>query len=123
MSPERIKKKKSSVSISNNTMPDLKGSAPAGSPEVNLDTTCSKRCANPMPVDFDLETPHGHGIFKNKTRGLSKDKKFDVTTKDAAAIRKFLLGKQGALGGVIPKVPIAYKGVGSVKGKQPNVPP
>ena len=73
---------------------------PAPAPQPN-----SKWCANPMAGNFDPGTPHGREIFKNKTRGLPDDQRFALTTKDAPEIRKFLMGRQGALGKIVTKVP------------------
>ena len=74
--------------------------APAGPPEVNPSTTSSKWCSNSMSIDFDPGASHGREIFKNKTRSLPEDKKLEVVPKDVAARRKYLLGKQGLLGGI-----------------------
>ena len=72
-------------------------------------------CANPMTADFDPGTPYGQKIFESKTRGLSEDKKFEVTSKEGAEIRKFLMGKQGSLGGVVTNIPLEYNPNGTVK--------
>ena len=59
-------------------MLDTEDAAPAGPPEVNSSTTSSKWCANPMSVDFDPGTSRGREIFKNKTKGLPENKKFEI---------------------------------------------
>ena len=84
-------------------MPDAEENAPA-TPHKHL----IKMVRQPNVRHFDPVNSHGRQLFKNKTRGLPEDQKFEVVTKDAAAIRKYLLGKQGVLGGVVTKVPIGY---------------
>ena len=69
-------------------------------------------CENPMYGDFNPGTSHGRDIFSKKTKGLADDKKFEVTTRDAGAIRKFLVGKQSSLGKVVTRVPVEYNEAG-----------
>ena len=65
-----------------------------------------------MYGDFNPGTSHGRDIFSKKTKGLADDKKFEVTTKDAGSICKFLVGKQSSLGKVITRVPVEYTEAG-----------
>ena len=58
------------------------------------------------------ETSHGRDIFSKKTKGLADDTKFDVTTKDADVIHKFLIGKQSYLGKVVTCVPVKFDDTG-----------
>ena len=53
-------------------------------------------------------------MFKLKARGLPDDKKCGLTTKDAPALRKYLQGKQGALGSIVTAVPITVSADGTV---------
>ena len=66
----------------------------------------SRWTANPMAANFDLGTPQGQRIFDVKTRGLPEDKKFEITTMEGAELRKYLLWKQAALGGIVTCIPI-----------------
>ena len=45
-----------------------------------------------MYGDFNPRTSQWRDIFSKKTKGLVDNKRFDVTTKDAGAIHKFLIG-------------------------------
>ena len=72
-------------------------------------------CANPMTADFDPGTPQGQKIFESKTRGVPEERKFEVKSNEGAVIRKFLMGKQGSLGGVITNIPLEYHPNGTVK--------
>ena len=69
-------------------------------------------CKNPMYGDFNPGTSHGRDIFSKKTKGLADDKKFNVTTKDAGAICKFLIGKQSSLGKVVTRIPVKFDDAG-----------
>ena len=71
--------------------------------------------ANPMTANFNPGTPQGQKIFDVKTRGLPEDKKFEITTMEGADFRKYLLGKQAALGGVVTCVPIDINADGTVR--------
>ena len=53
----------------------------------------------------------GETFFK-KTKGLAEDKKFDVTTTDAGAICKLLIGKQSSSGKVVTCVPVKFEDTG-----------
>ena len=86
--------------------------APAGN---IINAPSGRWCANPMTADFDPGTPQGQKIFDSKTRGLPEDRKFEVTSKEGAVIRKFLMGKQGSLGGVVTNIPLQYNPNGTVK--------
>ena len=81
------------------------GAAPAKAPE--------QWCENPMYGDFNPGTSHGRDIFSKKTKGLTDDKKFEVSTKDAGAIRKYLIGKQSSLRKVATRIPVAFDNAGS----------
>ena len=59
-----------------------------------------------MTSNFDPGTPQGQKIFNVKTQGLPKDKKFEITTTEGAGLRKYLLGRQAALGGVVTNIHI-----------------
>lgn len=52
------------------------------------------------------------GILFKKTRGLLDDKKFEVSTKDAVAIFKYLVGKEPSLGEVVTCIPVAHDDTG-----------
>ena len=71
--------------------------------------------ANPMTANFNPGTPQGQKIFDVKTRGLPEDKKFEITTMEGAGFRKYLLGKQAALGGVVTCLPIEINADGTVR--------
>ena len=83
----------------------LGGAGPAKAPE--------QWCENPMYGDFNPGNSHGRDIFSKKTKGLADDKKFEVSTKDAGAIRKYLIGKQSSLGKVVTRIPVAFDHAGS----------
>ena len=68
-----------------------------------------------MPANFDLGTRQGQKIFDAKTRGLPEDKKFEITTTEGAKLRKYLLGRQAALGGAVTTIPIKVNADGFVK--------
>ena len=68
-----------------------------------------------MTANFNPSTPQGQKIFNVKTPGLPEDKKFEITTMEGAAFRKYSLGKQAALGGVVTCVPSDYNADGTVK--------
>ena len=68
-----------------------------------------------MTANFDPGTPQGQKIFDAKTRGLPEDKKFEVTTTEGAELRKYLLGRQAALEGVVTSIPIEVNADGSVR--------
>ena len=46
---------------------------------------------------------------------VPEDKKFEITTMEGAEFRKYLLGKQAALGGVVTCVPIENNADGTMK--------
>ena len=75
----------------------------------------SRWAANPMTANFNPSTPQGQKIFDVKTRGLPEDKKFEITTMEGAEFRKYLLGRQAALGGVVTCSPIENNAHGTVK--------
>ena len=75
----------------------------------------SKWCANPMVADFNPGTTQGQRIFESKTRGLPEDKKFEAISKEGNEIRKYLLGKQGILGGIVTSIPTSFNADGSIK--------
>ena len=75
----------------------------------------SRWTTNPMVANFNPGTPQGQKIFDVKTQGLPEDKKFEITTMEGADFRKYLLGKQAALGGVATCVPIENNADGTVK--------
>ena len=68
-----------------------------------------------MTSNFDPGTPQGQKIFNVKTQGLPKDKKFEITTTEGAGLRKYLLGRQAALGGVVTNIPIQVNADGTVR--------
>ena len=59
-----------------------------------------------MAANLDPGTPQGQKIFDAKTRGLPEDKKFEITTAEGAALRRYFLGKQAALGGAVTNISI-----------------
>ena len=61
----------------------------------------SRCCANPMTANFDPGTLQGQKIFDAKTQGLLENKTFEITTREGAALRKYLLGRQVALGDIV----------------------
>ena len=68
-----------------------------------------------MAANFDPGTPQGQKIFDVKTRGLPEDKQFEITTMEGAELRKYLLGKQAALGGVVTCISIENNANGAMK--------
>ena len=68
-----------------------------------------------MAANLDPGTPQGQKIFDAKTRGLPEDKKFEITTAEGAALRRYFLGKQATLGGIVTNIPIEYNADGTVK--------
>ena len=68
-----------------------------------------------MTANFDPGTPQGQKIFDAKTRGLTEDKKLEITTAEGAAPRRYFLEKQAALGGVVTNTPIEYNANATVK--------
>ena len=73
------------------------------------------RTANPMTANFNLGTPQGQKIFDTKTRGLPEDKKNEITTTEGAELRKYLFGRQAALGDVVTRIPIAINADGTAR--------
>ena len=68
----------------------------------------SRWTVNPIAAMFDSGPPQGQKIFDAKTWGLPEDKKIETTTMEGAELRKYLLGRQAALGGVVTSIPIEH---------------
>ena len=75
----------------------------------------SRWAANPMAANFDPSTSQGQKIFDAKTQGLPDDKKFEIATMEEAELRKYLLGRQAARGGVVTCFPIERNADGNMK--------
>ena len=75
----------------------------------------SQWTANPVSANFDTGTPQGQKISDAKTRGLPEDKKFEITTMEGRELRKYLLGRQAALGGVVTCIPTERNADGTMK--------
>ena len=54
---------------------------------------CVEWKTNPSHGNFNPGTPMDHKIFLEKTKGLSVDKRFDLTKANAMEIRKYLLSR------------------------------
>ena len=94
---------RNSNSVPENNMADNNNNNAAAVP--NQDSL-SRWTANPMAANFDPGTLQGQKIFDAKARGLPEDKKFEITTMEGAELRKYLLWKQAALGGIVTCIPI-----------------
>ena len=46
---------------------------------------------------------------------MPEDKKFEITTADGAALRRYFFGKQAALGGVVTNITVEYNVDATVK--------
>ena len=67
-----------------------------------------------MYCNFNPGTSHERDIFFRKVKDLADDKKFGVTTKDAGASRKFLIGEQSSLGKVVMRVQAKFYNNGTI---------
>jgi hypothetical protein len=58
--------------------------------------------------NYNPGSKHGQSIFKSKTQGSSNGIKYDLTSKDASDLRRFLELKQHALGGVVTRAEVTF---------------
>ena len=82
---------------------------PAGN---NVNTVWS---SNPNVGNYNPGTRNGQEIFKNKTKGMPEEKKFQVLSTDAEPLKQFFVGKSTSLGGIVTRSPIEYNDDGTVK--------
>ena len=57
----------------------------------------------------------GRRSLTQRTEGYQKTKKNEITTMEGFELRKYLLGRQAALGGVVTNIPIEHNTDGTVK--------
>ena len=92
---------------------DDAGAAPVNVPAVNNSVTVWS--SNPNVGNYNPGTRNGQEIFRNKTKGLPEEKKFQVISTDAGAMKQFFIGKSTSLGGIVTRVAIEKNADGSVK--------
>ena len=92
---------------------DDAAAAAANVPAVNNNMTVWS--SNPNVGNYTPGTRNGQEIFRNKTKGLPEEKKFQVISTDAGAMKQFFIGKSTSLGGIVTRVAIEKNADGSVK--------
>ena len=65
---------------------------------------------NPLRSDFNPGTAAGQKIFLEKTRGLSEDKRLDLTALNAVKILEALQLKEANMGKIVTAIPTSWTG-------------
>jgi len=69
---------------------------------------------DPFQGKFNPGTKSGQAIFLEKTKGLAEKDRLELSKSNSAEIHKFFRSKEGQMGEIITKVPIAYANDGTV---------
>ena len=82
-------------------------------PAVNNNVTVWS--SNPNVGNYNPGTRNCQEIFRNRTKGLPEEKKFQVISTDAQAMKQLFIGKSTLLGGILTRVAIEYNDDVTVK--------